>query len=267
MAGDNSPVARLQRADQGKVFPMFLLKKILTALILPPTGPILCAFLGCILVGRSRRHGMIVVLTSLSVLFMLAIPLVGNTLLGSLEHFPPISRSELSQVDAIVILGGGIYPNAPEYGGDTVSKLELERLRYGALLAKASGKPVLVSGGSVWGERAEADVMKTVLEKDFGQPVRWVENRSRDTAENARLAALLLRQSGVKRVAVVSHAWHLRRAAALFARENIDVVPAPTGYSTSSPSMIDGLLPTASALDRSRQALHEWLGILVNQIF
>ena len=57
------------------------------------------------------------------------------------------------------------------------------------------------------------------------------------------------------------------RAAALFARENIDVVPAPTGYSTSSPSMIDGLLPTASALDRSRQALHEWLGILVNQIF
>ncbi len=64
----------------------------------------------------------------------------------------------------LVALGGGTYPEAPEYGGDTVSTGSLERLRYAALLYRRSGKPILVSGGNPLGHAtAEATQMRSLL--------------------------------------------------------------------------------------------------------
>jgi len=241
---------------------MFFAKKLFAALILPPSGPLLLALFGCLVMRRRPRLGIAVALGSLAGLFALCLPIVGTALLQSLEDSPPITATSLQSVDAIVILGGGTYFLAPEYAMDTVSRFTLERLRYGALLAKQGGRPVLVSGGSLWGERAEAFSMQDVLEKEFSVSVRWTEGSSRDTSENARYSAEQLKAAGIRRIALVSHAWHLRRAVMLFRRAGIEVVPAPMGYATNSPSLAEALLPTAFALERSRQALNEWLGLL-----
>ena len=166
------------------------------------------------------------------------------------------------QVQAIVILGGGSYFAAPEYGGDTVSHYTLERLRYGARLGRESSLPVLVTGGAPFGGRAEAESMREALERDFGIKVRWVETASRDTAENARLSAPLLKAAGVTRIALVSHGWHLPRAIELFEKQGIEVTPAPTAFSTGSPSLLEDLLP--GGLVTSRLALREYLGRLYN---
>ena len=245
---------------------MFLLKKILAALILPPAGPILLALFGLwLLRAKSRRwqHGGAALATlSLLGLLVLSLPVVGNALMAPLEPHPPIAPEQLRRVQAIVILGGGSYFAAPEYGGDTVSHYTLERLRYGARLGRESSLPVLVTGGAPFGGRAEAESMREALEREFGIKVRWVETASRDTAENARLSAPLLKAAGVTRIALVSHGWHLPRAIELFEKQGIEVTPAPTAFSTGSPSLLEDLLP--GGLVTSRLALREYLGRLYN---
>lgn len=247
---------------------MFLLKKLLAALILPPTGPLLLAFLGLWLTrARSRRWqdaGRVLATLSLLGLFALSLPIVGNSLLASLEPAPPIARGDLASAQAIVILGGGTYYGAPEYGGDTVGRATLERLRYGARLARQSRLPLLVTGGAPLGGRPEAELMRYALEHDFGVKVRWVEAASRDTAENASLAAPMLKAAGIARIALVSHGWHLPRAIPLFEKQGLQVLPAPTAFSTLPPNAAAGFLP--GDLTRSRQALNEYLGQLYNRL-
>ena len=255
---------------------MFQLKTILAALILPPAGPILLALFGLWLMRarsqverypRSRRWqgaGLWLATLSLLGLLLLSLPVVGNALMAPLEPNPPITAAQLQRAQAIVILGGGSYHAAPEYGGDTVGFITLERLRYGARLARASRLPLLVAGGAPSGGRPEAEAMREALENDFGVKVRWVEAVSRDTAENASLSAPLLKAAGVTRVALVSHGWHLPRAAALFEKQGFAVTPAPTAFSTEVPSQFKNFLPVG--MTRSRIALNEYLGQLYNRL-
>jgi len=256
---------------------MFLIEKALAALILPPTGPVLLALFGLWLAGRQSRPkgaacgacwrygGFWLAISALLALLVLSLPLVGNALLARLEVYPPISPTQLEQAQAIVILGGGSYYGAPEYGGDTVSPATLERLRYAARLARDSRLPLLVTGGAPHGGRTEAESMKEVLERDFGVSVRWTESRSRNTAENAAFAATLLKTAGITRIALVSHGWHLPRAVALFEHEALRVTAAPTAFSIRSPSLFEDMLP-GGGLGKSRRALREYLGHLVNQL-
>ena len=193
-------------------------------------------------------------------------PLVGDTLLRTLETEPPITAAGLARAQAIVVLGGGSYPSAPEYGGDTVSGATLERLRYAARLQRASGLPVLVTGGAPFGGRPEGVAMAQSLTEDFGVPVRWVESASRDTAENAAMSAALLKAAGVSRIALVSHSWHLPRAIELFERQGLAVIAAPTVFKSNPSPDVQSLLPSVGALDDSYVALHEWLGRLVQAL-
>ena len=247
---------------------MFLLKKILTALILPPTGPVLLALFGLWLSRRKNRRwqygGLLLATISLLALIALAMPVVGNALMPASAPPAPISAEALRRAQAIVILGGGSYYAAPEYGGDTVGSASLVRARYGAKLARETRLPVLVTSGSPHGGRAEADSMREVLEREFGVKVRWTETASRDTAENASMSAPLLKANGVTRIALVTHASHMPRAAELFRREGIDVLPAPTGFRRAAPSAFEDYLPRN--LRPAREALHEHLARFFNRL-
>jgi uncharacterized SAM-binding protein YcdF (DUF218 family) len=248
---------------------MLTFKKIATMLLLPPTGPLLMVLLGLWMTRRQqlrlRKGGITLAVISVLLLLLLSIPFVSRALVAPLEPYPPMAASQLRQVQAIVILGGGTYHGAPEYGGDTVGGATLERIRYGAYLARQSNLPLLVTGGAPNGGRAEAVLMAETLEREFGVKVRWVESLSRDTNENAVFSAPLLKIDGVKRIALISHCLHLPRSISLFEKQGLEVVPAPTGFSTRPPSMIANLLP--NGLGRSSAALHEYLGILFNVLF
>ncbi|MDP2811545.1 MAG: YdcF family protein [Rhodocyclaceae bacterium] len=247
---------------------MFFLKKLVSALLLPPIGPLLVVVLGLALAARRPRLGRALAALGIALLVLLSLPWTANRLIRTLETSPPVTASDLARAQAIVVLGGGSYHGAPEYGGDTVSRFTLERLRYGARLARQTGLPVLVTGGAPFGGRPEAESMRETLEQDFGVQVRWAETASRDTAENAVFSAALLRQAGITRIALVTHAWHMPRAAGLFERQGvapITVIAAPTGFIHDSPSVAESLLPAAGALGQSHQALHEWLGRLAGR--
>jgi uncharacterized SAM-binding protein YcdF (DUF218 family) len=244
---------------------LFHLKKLLSALVLPPFGIVLLALLGLGLMRRQHRRGQYFIVLALSILTALSLPVVADALMHSLEIYPPISTEALARAQVIVILGGDDYPRAPEYGGDTVGRQTLERLRYGVTLQRKSGLPILVTGGAPYGATPGAETMKMVIEEAFKGNVKWVENASNDTAENARYSARILYAAGITRVALVSHASHLPRAVALFERQGLEVIPAPTGFATSAPSLWAQILPSAAAFEDSCLALHEWLGLVVQR--
>ncbi|OHC70622.1 MAG: hypothetical protein A2045_02350 [Rhodocyclales bacterium GWA2_65_20] len=246
---------------------MFYIKKLLAALILPPAGPVLLAFVGLWLARRHPRLGRGTTLLALLILLALSLSPVADSLKQDLEKYPPITEQSLRHVQAIVILGGGNYDGAPEYGGDTVGGGTLVRVRYGVYLQRHTGLPILVTGGAPYGGRPEGETMKEAIERDFHGKVRWVENRSRDTAENAAFSAELLKSAGIGRIALVSHASHLPRAVELFEQQGLTVMPAPTGYSTHPPSsLLHRALPSADALGASTKALREWLGQLAGRL-
>lgn len=244
---------------------IFLLKKIVSALILPPTSLILLAFIGLWLARKHPKTGQTLVTLSLASLLILSLPVTGNALLQSLETAPPLSANQLKEVQAIVILGGGKNNQAPEFGNeDTINRWTLQRLRYGAYLQQQTGKPILVTGGAPFGGRPEANAMAETLTRDFNAKNVWAENQSQDTAENATYSAAILKEKGIQRIALISQAWHLPRAVRLFEQQGLTVYPAPTGYTHEDNEPIIRWLPKASALDKSAIALKEYLGRLVN---
>lgn len=249
---------------------MFYFKKLMTAVILPPTGPLLLVGLGLLLAMqyRWRRRGFLLAAAGSLGLLALSTPLVAFHLTRIVSDTQVLDPTQLRSAQAIVIPSCGVRRNAIEYGTDVPSGMSMDRIRYGASLARRSALPVLITGGRVYGAgRAEADVMREVLERDFRIPVRWVEEASRNTYENAVFSASVLKEAGISRVVVVTHAVDARRVRREFEATGLQVTVAPT--------MIPGggkadhwvqHMPSASALQGSTLALYEILGNLATTL-
>ena len=241
----------------------FTLKAIVKALVLPPAGPMLLAFVGLLVTRHSPRVGRALVWTGALSLVLLCLPVVA-WLLSRPFDMRPLDYAEAKRAQAIVILGGGTRRRAPEYGGDTMARLTAERVRYGARVARQTGLPVLVAGGSLPDvQSSEAAIMRAVLEAEYGVAVRWVEDRSRNTHENARFSAALLQADGVATVVLVAHATDMPRARSEFASAGIATVAAPTGLASSGPIRLMDFVPSAPALQASQDALYEILANVV----
>jgi len=240
----------------------WFLKNLLGTLLLPPANGLLLLALAALF--RKRRWAFSLALLAGLLLLAQSLPIVAQALIGSLEQRAGPVLSDKAGAQAIVVLGSGLYLDAEEYGGDTVTDRSLVRLRYGAALARRLQLPVLVSGGTpAMASRSEADVVGDVLEHEFGVPVRWRETQSQDTADNAALSAQILRAAGIRRIALVTQAFHMPRARRLFEAAGLEVVPAPTdfrGIAGRAPMFFDWV-PQARALHISYYALHEWLGL------
>ncbi|HEX6137132.1 MAG TPA: YdcF family protein [Casimicrobiaceae bacterium] len=237
------------------------LKALVKATVLPPAGPLLIALAGIAMMPRHPRRGRALAVIGILALAMLSTPIVGAMLTRALDRTPPLDLAQASAAQAIVILGGGLRDYAPEFGGVTLNTLSLERVRYGARIARATNLPVLVSGGSVAQRPPEALLMRTALAQEFGVPVRWIEAHSRDTHENAVESARILKADGVSRVILVVHSFDVPRVRAEFAEQGIEGIAAPTHLPSPMPSRFGDFLPTADGLQSSYYALYEMLAV------
>ena len=189
-----------------------------------------------------------------------------------LPQVAPLQLEDLErqQVQAIVVLGGGVESQAVEYGGPVLSPDAMSRLLYGVYLSQASKLPLAYSGGVGWGAEAdklpEARVAAMALRYIGGPSLRWQESQSRDTRENALNTAQLLQTDGVSRIALVTHAWHMPRSIAHFEAAGLTVLPAPMGYVRSDARPLLQWLPSGTGLRDSSWVLREWLGVWVNRL-
>jgi len=246
-----------------RVTAALFLKGLLGNLLLPPTNGLLLLVLAALFHRRRWAFGL--ALCGGALLLAQSLPPVAGWLQRTLEERAGGVLTDTRGAGAIVILGSGLNLDSPEYDGDTVTDRSLIRARYGAVVARRSGLPVLVSGGTPRNAlRSEADVIGDLLEKEFGVPVRWHEGDSLDTADNARFSAALLHPKGIRRIVLVTQAFHMPRARRLFEAAGFEVIPAPTDLASrqKQPRNLLDWLPRPRALMDSYYALHEWLGLL-----
>jgi uncharacterized SAM-binding protein YcdF (DUF218 family) len=242
----------------------WIITNAVSTFLLPPLSLILLCGLGLMMQNRRPRLGRRLSALALLLLAFLSTGVGASLLVRPLEDLaPPLTSTRNLPADAIVVLGGGRLANAPEYGNQDVPNLTTPgRLRYAAVLQRATGLPLLVTGGAPDGApQAEAVLMAQVLRDEFAVPVRWIEQASDNTAQNAQFSAQLLQPAGVRRIVLVTDALHMARARQVFEYYGLQVLAAPTvfyGYPRPSPLR---WLPSAGALRLSHYALHEWLGL------
>ncbi|MDT7838216.1 YdcF family protein [Aquabacterium sp. OR-4] len=253
------------------------LKGLAGKLLLPPASPLLLALLGLLLWRRRPRLARALVVLGLVSMWLLCLPAVGLGLARWLTTPPPpltdaqVLALKGARSTAIVVLGAGRRDPAPEYGVPDLRPLTAERLRYGAWLARRTGLPLAFSGGLAPGVdpgETEAAAATRVAERDLGVRLRWREDRSRDTAENAQFTVALLSQAGITQIVLVTHDMHQRRALAGFERAmqrqgvRLALLPAPMAVPPAGPLAAGDFMPSVEGLQRSVYALHEWLGRL-----
>ena len=242
------------------------IRYFLKQLLLPPGVFLLLLALAWWLRRRHPRLASGCFVLGFGGMWLISLPAVVAGGAQLLQTEPPLALEEWAtlaqRADAIVVLGSGRERADPAWGSDQPTGVGLERQRYAARLAKASGLPVLTSGGLHYGTPpSEAELRAVSMREDFGVAVRWKEEGSRTTWENAQMSAAILLPQGIKRVAVVTQAWHMPRAVWSFEQAGFEVVPAPVGFLVADNARpLGGWMPEFKSVWQSGQLINEAVG-------
>ncbi len=244
-----------------------LLTKLAAQLILPPGGLILLGLAG--LIFWRKWWGRMLVLLSFACLWLLSTEPVRDALTWPLEfQSPALNISEIpAGTAAIVLLGGGVYEKAPEYGGqDELGSHAMMRTIYAVKLARATGMDIYATGGRPLSHafESEGEIMRRWLIW-LGLPARMVhaEISANNTWENARYIRGMLEKRDIHRVVLIASAFHMPRAVWCFKKNGLDVIAAPVDYLTRRTAYDPrSYFPQWGVFDASGRALNEYLGLL-----
>ena len=168
--------------------------------------------------------------------------------------------------DVIVVLGAGAVLGVPDFGSlDQTSGIMAKSLLLAARLHRATGLPVAVAGGRVFGDSAcEADIaVRQLAELGVPRDKLLAEGQSRTTVENARNMWPLLAAHGFQRPLLIAAALHAPRAELAFRREGLSCTVWPASFrfpARTAFSAVQDLTPQAACLEDSASALKEYLG-------
>lgn len=249
---------------------IYMLSKLLPLIVYPLGFSILLSLVALLLMWKGRKTAAQVILgTAIVLLWVCSTPRFESWITGTLEAgFPPMSVDSVAEAEAIVLLGGMTNGIVSETGMPDLSG-EVDRLLHAAALYKAGKAPLLLlTGGNARGYEPEAVSMKKVL-LVLGIPERAMilEGSSRNTHQNAEYAATILKRRGIRRVLLVTSAYHMARAGFEFSRQGLEVIPAATDYQVvETPETLLDWLPHASALNGTTKSIKEYLGRAVGYI-
>lgn len=242
------------------------------------TKPCLIIFLSlCFVLGLLNRNKTKPAKKFLAILLLvLAVvypPVTAKFLLASLENqYPTIPVEESPKADAIVVLGGTL-------SGLTPPRRELEEIS-GARLTTAArifhhdkAPLILVSGGVKYQStsgmmRYESMDMKTYL-TDLLVPEASIleESQSRNTEENYKFSLPILKAHKIRKIILVTSAFHMPRAMNWFKRSELEIIPFPTEY-RSTPSLgWNDYIPDGDSLSLFTAMIKEYLGLLAFKTF
>lgn len=222
---------------------------------------------------RREKTAWRLVIAALAFLLIPALPLVAMGMMRSLESsYPSLASAQAPTAEAIVVLGGSIWGAQPprleaeEASGSRLTPAaRLYRHKKAPFIVVSSGSPYFFPDGK---EGIEANDMRDFL-VDAGVPDKAIirEDRSRNTEENARHTAEILKTRGWSKILLVTSAYHLPRAVAIFKKYGVtDVIPFPTEKRmTEGPFRFSYLIPELAALQTTTAAIKEYVGRWVYQ--
>lgn len=241
----------------------FLLSKLLPLFVYPLGLAIFFIFVGLIAVLSGKRgRAVFSILLAVVILWVSATNEFSGFALRSLERdYPPVPIAQLSNADAVIVLGG--YTDVSEYQGIIEIGDAIDRLFHGMRIYRAGKAPrVILTGGAARGHQPEAQIMASML-AEFGvqKNVMLLEDKSRNTRENAFNALTIMQANNINKIILVTSAYHMHRAQSVFEKLGVDVVPAATDYQVlePDPSILDWL-PNVEALMMTTLVVKEYLG-------
>jgi uncharacterized SAM-binding protein YcdF (DUF218 family) len=253
---------------------VFWLKKVVSFWLMPVPLCIALLVAGVLLTrrGRTSKAGRFLVVAGTVLLLLFSDKWVSNRLLHPLEsHYSAIPEfspnapapEALARCRFVVVLGGGHsdLPATPATGKLSSSALAriVEAVRIAGVLPKAR---LIVSGPAEKGHPSHASVLAQAAISLGVDPARIdLVDTALDTEDEA---AAVSRIAGKEPVALVTSAWHMPRAAVLFARDGVDFVACPADFNARSGRVnrLSDLGWDSESLGRSTLAVHEWLGLL-----
>ena len=240
---------------------------IFRTLIIPPVSLLTLALIGYLIKSWYPRLGRTISSSALLILLLVSTNVGAWLLVAPLEDLEkPLISAKNTGAQAIVVLSAGTLENNPEYGNKAIPDyIALGRIRYAAKLYRETNLPILVSGG-LGNKSLHLDSLATgmaqALTNEFAIPVRWQEDQSQNTRENAEFSANILKQAGIKHILLVTDAMHMRRAKFAFDQTGLEVTCAPTVFFSRGGLSVFSLLPSVEGLRRSQYAMHEWMGLI-----
>ncbi|MCY7353457.1 MAG: YdcF family protein [Cytophagaceae bacterium] len=245
----------------------FVLSKLLYGLV----SPLSWVFYALIWAVFSRRYRRRAVLVAMAILYLGSTDFLVSRLLRGWEDDPVELTGK--PYDVAIILTGGILSEGSRSREDYSFGPSSDRLLQPLLLYKKGRiKRILISGG-------EAKISEGIF-PDEGQiaadflkacgvdssAIRR-EGRSRNTYENARYTAELLRKQPQQRLLLVTSALHMKRATACFRHAGLTVTPYPVDFRSGPTGIAPGQFwPSEEALERFNRLVHEWVGYFTYRV-
>jgi len=243
---------------------MLYVIKWLYAWILPLGGIMLALAALVIYMMKKKAPGRGALMAIFFVLYLLSIQPLSEALVQSLEK--QYGQPQAVHGDVIVLLGGGAYAGVPDLDGlGQVGGSAANRFLTAVRLQRQTGLPLVLSGGAVFDADANEAAIERRLALSMGVPAAqiYVEDRSRNTAENAYYTHALCDEQGWQQPIVVTSAFHMPRAMLLFEREGMAATACTSDYRTNSTNRISAysVIPSAYALQNSCMAIKEYAGM------
>jgi uncharacterized SAM-binding protein YcdF (DUF218 family) len=241
-----------------------VIKFALTQFLVPPGLLVALLLFAARRLQRAGKGGAAACAGFALLLWACSLAPLGDRLLERLEGGLSIPANPRG--DVIVVLGGGLDEGVPDLSGvGAPTDDTMARIVTGVRLQRKLKLQVIVSGGTlVPGRALEAPVMKRFL-VNLGVPPEkvTVESDSRDTLGNAASVRKLMEAKGYRRALLVTSAYHMRRAAFLFEKKGVAVIPFPAQFRThpGRTYVWQECLPSASAMRCIAAACKEFLGI------
>ena len=244
---------------------MFILKKVLTPFILPPGIFILLLIISGIwfYTKKNRSAGVIQIVIGV-LMWILALGPVSGALYRGLEGEFTLPK-EIGG-DVLILLGGGINDQAPDLSGMGAPSPELlQRIVTAIRLYKRLNIPILATGASFTRSQiTEASIIKRYL-IDLGVPQDLIilEDRARDTFENAKFAKSICDRFGFRKPVLITSGYHMKRAVLSFERAGLKVIPFPAAFKSPKalPFVWRDILP--NDYHGKYLALKEYIGLFV----
>jgi uncharacterized SAM-binding protein YcdF (DUF218 family) len=241
---------------------MFHFKKIIAPFFFPVPLCIEILFLGLLLLWATRRQRLGKSLVTLGAVLLTVFSYVpaAEHLLKDLEYKYYPLKVKVNDVHWVVVLGSGASCDSNLPIANRIDPAGLFRLFEGVRLKNEYPQSkLLLSGGSNTPAKSAEQMAKIVLEMGIPQEDLVLETASLDTEDEALIVKSIVKNDGF---ILVTSASHMKRSMALFEREGMHPVPAPTDYLVKQdcpggyPSM-----PGVRGLEQSTTAFYEYLGL------
>lgn len=252
---------------------LFLLKKIIAGFLMPIPLIVLIYCLGLFLIWctKKQKAGVLLVTFTFFMLCLFSFSPLPDAMLTTLErqyaaYAPSVRQDTDGQqggIKFVVVLGGGHASDPFLPATSQISRAGLIRLVEGIRIYRQTpGSKLVLCGGSVIDPVSEAKLMAGIA-TDLGVNENGIilESLSKDTKDEARLIQTIV---GRQPFVLVTSASHMPRSMALFRKQGMNPIPAPTGHlvqmsQATGPSRFF-FFPGSGALGKTETTFYEYLG-------